>query len=194
MDQVSAAGCAPASGRSALGFGAPDPPPPCVPPAAPPRAMVSAPRARFAAASVAAFAGLAAVASLMGCGGSVRSPTEPAGGGGPGAQALTFNQIQTGIFTPSCAKAGCHASSSASGGLVLAAGQAYADVVGQPAQEEPQLDYVRPGNPEASYLLKKVRGDPDITGGHMPLDGPPFLSSQQIAGLAAWIQAGAPRN
>jgi hypothetical protein len=194
MDQVSAAGRAPASGSGALGLAAPDSPLACVPPPAPLRAMVSAPRARFAAASVAAFAGLAAVASLLGCGGSVRSPTEPAGGGGPGAQALTFDQIQTGIFTPSCAKAGCHASSSASGGLVLAAGQAYADIVGQPAQEEPQLVYIRPGNPEASYLLKKVRGDPDITGGHMPLDGPPFLSPQQIAGLAAWIQAGAPRN
>ncbi len=194
MDKVSTAGRTPASGSRAPGFRAPGPPPPRGPRAAPLRAVVAAPRARVGAASVASFVGVAAVAALMGCGGTVRSPTEPAGGGGPGAQALTFTQIQNGIFTPSCAKAGCHASSSASGGLVLAAGQAYAGIVGQPAQEEPQLDYVRPGNSEASYLLKKVRGDPDITGGHMPLDGPPFLSSQQIAGLAAWIQAGAPHN
>ena len=168
MDKVSAAGRAPASGRCAVGC--------------------RAPGAMFAAGALAA-----AVASLVACGGTVRSPTEPAPVA-PGAQAFTFTQIQNGIFTPSCAKAGCHASSSASGGLVLAAGLAYGDIVGRSAQEEPQLDYVRPGNPEASYLLKKVRGDPDITGGHMPLDGPPFLSSQQIAGLAAWIQAGAPNN
>jgi len=142
---------------------------------------------------VAAVIAGVAVAALMACGGTVRSPTEPASGG-PGAQALTFTQIQTTIFTPSCAKAGCHASAAASGGLVLEAGQAYANLVGRPAQEEPQLEYVRPGTPEASYLLKKVRGDPDISGSRMPRDGPPFLSPQQIAGLAAWIQAGAPNN
>jgi hypothetical protein len=141
----------------------------------------------------AAAAVVVAVATLMACGGTVRSPTEPAAGG-PGGQALTFTQIQTTIFTPSCAKAGCHASAAASGGLVLDAGLAYSDVVGRPAQEEPQLEYVRPGSPEASYLLKKVRGDPDISGSRMPRDGPPFLSPQQIAGLAAWIQAGAPNN
>lgn len=186
MEPIFAAGREPAAGRAAPGLRAAQ--------------RSSAPRARFASpavaavAGLAAFAGLAAVAALMGCGGTVRSPTEPAAGGGPGAKALTFTQIQAGIFTPSCAKAGCHASSTASGGLVLDAGLAYADIVGQPAQEQPQLAYVRPGNPEASYLLKKVRGDADITGGHMPLDGPPFLSPQQIAGLAAWIQAGAPNN
>jgi len=152
-----------------------------------PRAAGLAPRGMLAIAAV------AAVAALVACGGRVRSPTEPAGGG-PSGQALTFSQIQTGIFTRSCAKAGCHASAAASGSLVLDAGQAYANIVGRPAQEESQLDYVRPGAPEASYLLKKVRGDPDISGSRMPQDGPPFLSSQQIAGLAAWIQAGAPNN
>ena len=91
----------------------------------------------------AVFAGLAA-AALAACGGTVRSPTEPppgSGSGGPGAQAFTFTQIQTGIFTPRCAKAGCHASSTASGGLVLDAGLAYGDIVGRHAQEQPQLAY-----------------------------------------------------
>jgi hypothetical protein len=127
------------------------------------------------------------------CGGTVRSPTEPSPAD-PGAKASTFAQIQSGIFTPSCAKSGCHSSAAVSGGLVLAAGQSYGQIVGRPAPEQPQLDLVRPGNAEASYLLKKVRGDPDISGGHMPLDGPPFLSPSQIAGLATWIQAGAPNN
>lgn len=135
----------------------------------------------------------AALAAMTACGGKVRSPTEPAPGG-PVAQALTFTQVQAVIFTPRCAKSGCHASSSAQGGLVLDAGQAYGNIVGRPAQEAPQLDYVRPGSPDASYLLKKVRGDADISGSRMPQDGPPFLTSQQIAGLAAWIQAGAPND
>lgn len=136
---------------------------------------------------------VAALAAASGCGGTARSPTEPAPVPGTG-QALTFSQIQAGIFTPSCAKSGCHTSAAASGSLVLEAGQSYAQIVGRPAQEEAQLDYVRPGNPEASYLLKKVRGDSDISGSRMPRDGPPFLTAQQIAGLAAWIQAGAPNN
>jgi hypothetical protein len=124
----------------------------------------------------------------------VRSPTEPAAPPAAGATAFTFAQIQGQIFTPTCAKAGCHAAGSASGGLILAAGMSYAGIVGRPSQEQPQLEYIHPGQPEMSYLLKKVRGDADITGGHMPLDGPPFLSPQQIAGLTAWIQAGAPNN
>lgn len=189
MNAISAAGGEPGAGSAAL-----DPPAArsrAGGRAALPRAAGLAPR-RVLAVAVAVIASVTVV-SLMACGGTVRSPTEPAGGG-PGAQALTFTQIQTTIFTPSCAKAGCHASAAASGGLVLDAGQAYASLVGRPAQEQPQLAYVRPGSPEASYLLKKVRGDPDISGSRMPRDGPPFLSPQQIAGLAAWIQAGAPNN
>jgi hypothetical protein len=142
---------------------------------------------------VAAGLAMLTLVGAAGCGGTVRSPTEPAGGS-VGAPALAFSQIQAGIFTPSCAKSGCHASSAASGGLVLEAGLSYGQIVGRPAQEDAQLDYVRPGNPEASYLFKKVRGDPDISGNRMPRDGPPFLTPQQIAGLAAWIQAGAPND
>jgi len=158
-------------------------------------AVASGPRLPGAARPAVALAFLATLtlAATAGCGGKVRSPTEPAATG-PGAQAFTFAQIQAGIFSPSCAKSGCHTSAAASGGLVLEAGLAYGDIVGRPAQEAPQLDYIRPGNPDASYLLKKVRGDADISGSRMPRDGPPFLTPQQIAGLAAWIQAGAPNN
>lgn len=144
-------------------------------------------------AGVAAAAGLFAAALLVGCGGTVRTPTEPTSGG-PTVQALTFSQIQTSIFTPTCAKSACHSSATATGGLVLEAGRAYVSIVGRPSQEEPQLEYVRPGSPDASYLLEKVRGDAGISGSRMPQDGPPFLSAQQIAGIAAWIQAGAPNN
>jgi hypothetical protein len=151
-------------------------------------------RARWARRARPGLAALALVAALAlaACGGTARPPTEPAPP--PTAGAFTFSQIQSGIFTPSCAKAGCHVSAVAAGSLVLEAGRAYANIVGRRAPEQSQLDLVRPGNPEASYLLKKVRGDADITGSRMPQDGPPFLSSRQIAGLAAWIQAGAPNN
>jgi hypothetical protein len=140
-----------------------------------------------------ALAAASAALLLAACGGTVKSPTEPAGGG-PAGPALSFSQIQSQIFTPTCVKSGCHAASSAAGNMVLAAGQSYGQIVGRPAPENPQLLLVKPGDPEASYLVKKVRGDPDVFGLRMPLDGPPYLSSQQIAGIEGWIKAGAPNN
>jgi hypothetical protein len=148
-------------------------------------------RSRHAAAGGAAAALLPLLLAAA-CGGSVlKSPTEPSV---PVGSALSFSQIQGQIFTPTCAKAGCHAASSGAGGIVLAAGVSYAQIVGRPAPEAPQLDLVKPGDPNDSYLVRKIRGDSDISGGRMPLDGPPYLTPQQIAGIEGWIQAGAPNN
>ena len=127
-----------------------------------------------------------------GCG-TVKSPTEPPSDPGTGT-ALAFSQIQAQIFTPTCAKAGCHAASSAEAGLVLEAGQAYGNLVGRSSSQRSDLARVQPGDPERSYLILKLRGDPSITGLRMPQDGPPFLPSEQIDGIAAWIRAGAPNN
>ena len=57
----------------------------------------------------------------------------------------------------------------------------------------PMSARVSPGNPEASYMILKLRGDPSITGERMPLGGP-YLTQEQIEGIAAWIRAGAPNN
>jgi mono/diheme cytochrome c family protein len=127
---------------------------------------------------------------LAGCG-SVKSPTEPPPSGG--GAAFTFSRIQAEIFTPTCDRAGCHAAGSASGDMVLQAGRSYGEIVGRSSTENPSLDRVEPGDPERSYLLKKLRGDPDITGERMPLGGP-YLTRDQIDGIAAWIRAGAPNN
>ncbi len=127
-----------------------------------------------------------------GCG-TVKSPTEPPAASGGGA-AFTFSQIQQEIFTPTCAKSGCHAAATASEGLVLDAGRSYGLLVGHPASEQGSLARVEPGNPERSYLILKLRGDPSISGQRMPQDGPPFLTQAQIDGIAGWIRAGAPNN
>lgn len=142
-----------------------------------------------------ALAALVLFALLAAGCGTVKSPTEPSAPatGGTGGTALTFTQIQTQIFTPVCAKAGCHAAGSSPSGLVLAAGQSYGNLVGRPAAENSALARVAPGNPDGSYIILKLRGDPSITGERMPLGGP-FLSADQIAGIAAWIRAGAPNN
>jgi hypothetical protein len=126
--------------------------------------------------------------------GTVKSPTEPPGNTG-GVPALTFSQIQAQIFTPVCAKSGCHAGSTGGQqGLILDPGVSYGLLVNHPATENSTLDRVEPGFPERSYLIHKLRGDPSITGDRMPQDGPPYLSDEQIEGIAAWIRAGAPNN
>ena len=131
---------------------------------------------------------------FAGCG-TVKSPTEPLSGEPGGATAFTFSQIQTQIFTPVCAKAGCHAASTGGQeGLILEPGVSYGLLVGHAATENSTLDRVEPGAPERSYLILKLRGDPSITGERMPRDGPPYLTNAQIDGIAAWIRAGAPNN
>jgi hypothetical protein len=131
-------------------------------------------------------------ALLLAACGDVKSPTEPSAG--PEGPAFTFAQVQTQIFTPTCAKAGCHAASAASGGLVLEAGRSYGEIVNRPAVGNASLDHIEPGNPERSYLIKKLRGDPDITGGRMPLDNPGSLTQEQIDGIVGWVLAGAPND
>lgn len=126
--------------------------------------------------------------------GSVKSPTEPSEEPGGGATPFTFTRIQAEIFTPNCAKAGCHDAASASGGQVLAAGVSYGQIVNVRSTENSTLDRIEPGDPERSYMVKKLRGDPDIVGGRMPLDRPGGLSQEQIDGLIAWVRAGAPND
>jgi hypothetical protein len=132
---------------------------------------------------------------LVGCG-TVKSPTEaPAPAPGGTGAAFTFSQIQREIFTPTCAKSGCHAASTGGQeGLILDAGQSYNLLVRHPATEQDTLNRVEPGSPERSYIILKLRGDPSISGQRMPRDGPPYLTAEQIDGIAGWIRAGAPNN
>jgi hypothetical protein len=112
------------------------------------------------------------------------------GGGGSGA---TFSQVQSQIFTASCAFAGCHAGSSPAQGLDLSAGAAHGNIVNVPSSENQNLDLIEPDAPEASYLYLKVTGDSSIVGGRMPLGGPP-LSTGLIDLLRDWIERGAPND
>lgn len=103
----------------------------------------------------------------------------------------TFARVQQEILRPSCAVAGCHTGAAPASGLDLSAGHAYASLVRAPAVESPSLARIAPGDPERSYLVKKVRGDGDISGGRMPLGGP-YLSPTEIRLLTDWVRRGAP--
>lgn len=108
-----------------------------------------------------------------------------------GAEALS--SLQQDFLTPTCATFGCHSTASATGGLVLVAGAAHGNLVGVASSQQPSLDRVAPNDPEASYLIKKLRGDGDITGTQMPRGGP-FLTDEQIGRFISWINSGAPNN
>ncbi len=110
--------------------------------------------------------------------------------GGGGGDLVDFAaQIQP-IFTNSCALSGCHSSGSAQAGMVLASGSAIANIVGVPSSEQPALQRVEPGNPDDSYLVRKIEGGPGITGGQMPLNRTP-LAQSQIDLIRLWITQGA---
>ncbi len=104
----------------------------------------------------------------------------------------TLAQLQETIFTPICSE--CHAGAGAPQGLRLDSEQnSYDFLVDQPSQEVPALLRVDPGDPDASYIVRKVEAGPDIQGGQMPLGGPP-LEAAQITMLRDWIANGAPRT
>ena len=133
---------------------------------------------------------LTSILAASGCGGGIDSPTSPPL---PGGAPTTLSQIQTQVFTPSCARVGCHDSISGQAGMVLVAGQARANIVNVPSSQQPALSRVAPGNAEASYLVRKVRGDANITGARMPISAAP-LSQAQIDGIIQWINSSAPDN
>lgn len=118
---------------------------------------------------------------------------EAGDGGGNGDAQATLSSIQNNIFTPSCALAGCHSASSSSAGLSLAAGDSFGALVNVPSSQVAGLNRVTPNNPDASYLVKKLRGDADIQGARMPNGSPP-LSADQLDRIVRWINSGASNN
>jgi hypothetical protein len=131
---------------------------------------------------------------VAGCGQLKELPTTPGSGGGgdPIDQTATFTRVQNEIFTPTCAKLGCHDTLGQQSAQVLTSGRAYANVVGVPSVEMPQLMRVTPSDPASSYLYRKITGA-GITGDRMPQGLPP-LTDAQIKLVRDWIRRGAPND
>lgn len=94
------------------------------------------------------------------------------------AMAASFEAV-AGIFAERCVV--CHAGPNAVQGLRL---DSHAGVMAGSVRGP----VVRPGNPDGSELVKRLRG---ISQPRMPLTGPPYLDDAQIAAISAWIAAGA---
>ncbi len=113
----------------------------------------------------------------------------------------TFSSIQAEIFesTDSAGRSACTNCHSATGrspvgGLNLDHAVAYANLVNVPVREKAGAIRVIPGDPDNSYLVKKLEGASDIAGRRMPFNGPPHLTDGQITIIKRWIANGAPRN
>ena len=105
----------------------------------------------------------------------------------------TLSSIQANIFSQKCALSGCHLGSSAPLGLELSEGKSRGNLVNVPSQEVPKLLRVAPGNPDQSYMVRKIEGAAGIIGARMPRGRDP-LSQEEINTIRQWIQDGAPDN
>jgi hypothetical protein len=113
----------------------------------------------------------------------------------------TFSSVQRTIFNVSdgsgrLACIQCHSDQgrTPAGGLVLLDGRAYQALLGRPSTGKAGATLVVPGDPDNSYLVKKLEGSADIVGQRMPRGNGPFLTSGQMLVLRQWIREGAANN
>lgn len=95
--------------------------------------------------------------------------------------------IQATIFNTSCAVSGCHLGSSAPLGLDLSEGESEANLVDVESRQQPAYKRVDPGNPDDSYIVMKLEGDPRIGNTQRMPAGRPPLPDAQIELVREWI-------
>lgn len=138
------------------------------------------------------FAALCALAAGCGSGGGDDSSQGMGGGGnggGGGGSMLvaTFESIQQNVFSAQCEV--CHTGANAPHGLRLDPASSYGLLVGVPSDQQPSLQRVEPGNPDDSYLIRKLEGTAAV-GARMPLSLP-ALPQSDIDVIRQWITDGA---
>ena len=111
----------------------------------------------------------------------------PLSEGGDVPLAATLASIQVNVFDASCTV--CHSGAAAPKGLRLDAGSSFTNLVGVASQEVGSLLRVEPGNPDRSYLIRKLEGTA-AEGERMPLGGAP-IPQATIDFVRQWILDGA---
>ena len=100
-------------------------------------------------------------------------------------------QIQP-ILDRNCAVAGCHVLPTPPEGMVLSSGFSYSNLVGVVSSEAPPMLRVAPGDPENSYLYRKITGRPATGTNLMPPPGATsLLTSEEKDRIKCWIDRGA---
>lgn len=107
----------------------------------------------------------------------------------PGAFGPNFSEIQANVFVPSCATTGCHLGAGAPQGLRLDDANSYGLLVGVASSEVSSILRVAPGDPDNSYLIRKLEGTASV-GAQMPLNAPP-IEQVSIDVIRQWITDGA---
>lgn len=114
----------------------------------------------------------------------------------------TFASIQQEIFNTTdssgrLACSSCHVPGGAAAGTGLFLTDAvtsYAALVGRGSRLKPGETLVIPGDPDNSYLVRKLEGGPNINGLRMPRNTGPFLTEGQMLVIRRWISEGAANN
>ena len=114
----------------------------------------------------------------------------------------SLDNIQRYILTPACATAGCHDAQTQAGLLDLSnADASYDGLVGADGEgvaaanrvaAENRWLRVKPGDPERSFLYRKLELPGVGEGGPMPV-GPDQISEPYMHWIHIWIEDGAPR-
>ena len=121
----------------------------------------------------------------------------------PNSSTVSFSSDIQPIFTERCIV--CHKPGGSgysftggeNSGLDLRQGFSYNKLVNVSTfQESGVAPFLRvdPGNFDNSYLYQKIYSGNPKGGERMPLNGPPYLSGQQIQMIKTWINSGAQNN
>ncbi len=130
----------------------------------------------------------AALIVTAGCSSPTEENPEENGGLQP-----KLSSIQANVFTPRCALSSCHSTTDRQAGLDLSQGRSYSNLVNVNSSQIPQLQRVKPGDPDQSYLIMKLEGDPQIQQARMPFNSNP-LPQSTINVIRQWISDGAQNN
>jgi hypothetical protein len=113
----------------------------------------------------------------------------------PAEMGPTLDEIQANVFTPTCSVSGCHTGpmgNTLPNGMDLTdADASFANLVGVPSVQVPELSRVEAGDPDNSYIVQKLEGTA-AEGEQMPFGGPP-LDQAVIDDIRQWIADGAER-
>lgn len=120
-------------------------------------------------------------------------------GGSDGVAQLdpTIDNIQQYIFTPACANSGCHDSVVRGGDLDLSTAQISYDAMVNVPSRNPVAKangwiMVKPGDPNLSFLIRKIEAPGVGEGDPMP-SAAQTLDPFYIELIRTWIEIGAPR-
>lgn len=133
--------------------------------------------------------------TLTGCDEKLSSITGPTPNLEPTLTSISRDIFNAPDSSGRLACTGCHSDQgrNPSGGLNLLEGRAFQALVGTASTGKPGATRVIPGDPDNSYLVKKLEGAPDINGTRMPR-GNVVLEPGQLLVIRRWIQQGAQNN